>query len=369
MTTLLLLIACAGPPDAGPPDIGPPDAGPPDIGPPEGGNAGVAAKEAGASRSRAAIPLTGNSELKLATVRQGRDVLGRRDAYIQALQPLERQIRLRSEGPVSTQEFLEHAQNQVLPWEEEQRERLLSIAASLAERLAGLDLPLPKDVLLVQTTGEEESGAAYTRGNAIVLPRRRLAANDAALQRLLAHELFHVISRHDAGLRRELYEIIGFHPCEPIPLPDELKAVKITNPDAPALDSRITIEHNGEMLNVIPILLSDRDEFDPRRKRLFDYLQFRLLAVHRQNGAWQPLLSDGQPILIEGRSSASYREKIGRNTNYIIHPDEILADNFVHLVMGTKDLPSPKIVEQMRAVLTSEKQLPTHGDVEERRNE
>ena len=29
----------------------------------------------------------------------------------------------------------------------------------------------------------------------------------------------------------------------------------------------------------------------------------------------------------------AFLDKIGKNTNYIIHPDEILADNFVRLVM------------------------------------
>ena len=34
-----------------------------------------------------------------------------------------------------------------------------------------------------------------------------------------------------------------------------------------------------------------------------------------------------------------------------IHPDEILADNFVHLVNQTKDLASPEIVAAMREQL------------------
>ena len=34
-----------------------------------------------------------------------------------------------------------------------------------------------------------------------------------------------------------------------------------------------------------------------------------------------------------------------------IHPDEILADNFVRLVMGDKDVPTPRIIDEMRKLL------------------
>ena len=297
------------------------------------------------------VRLTDDAVLSLASVEQARAAQARSDLFVNSLGDLERQIRLASSKPVSVEQFIEHAQQQMLPWEEKQQERLLTIAASLAEKLAGLELPLPREVLLMQTTGRDESGAAYTRGNAIFFPRGRLNGKDAALERLLAHELFHVMSRHDADLRRKLYAIIGFQPCSPFELPAQLDARRITNPDAPAMDYYIAVEHQEEVFNVVPILLSDRAQYDPRRKGLFDYLQFRLLAVHRQGGKWQPLLSGGEPILLDGRANNTYREKIGENTNYIIHPDEILAVNFEHLVMKTKNLKTPEIVEKMRKIL------------------
>ena len=35
-----------------------------------------------------------------------------------------------------------------------------------------------------------------------------------------------------------------------------------------------------------------------------------------------------QPVLLDPEDLPDYHRRIGRNTNYIIHPDEILADNF-----------------------------------------
>ena len=313
------------------------------------------------------VRLTDASSLVFASAQQGRELLGRRDLYIQSQAALERQIRLHSETPVSAEAFVEHVQRQVLPWSDDERKQLTATAAAISEKMRGLEILMPEEVLLIRTTGKDESGAAYTRSEGVVLPLRRVPLKPAAQERLLVHELFHVISRHDPNLRQQLYAVIGFQPCDPIQLPESIAKQQITNPDAPTVDYYISIEHEGEDVDVVPILLTDRDDFDPRRNKLFDYLQFRLLVVHRVDERWQPKLDeDGVPVLIDGRANTSYREKIGRNTEYIIHPDEILADNFVHLLMQTKDLKSPEIVEKMRDILVGEKAPQRQGDTEEK---
>jgi hypothetical protein len=71
------------------------------------------------------------------------------------------------------------------------------------------------------------------------------------------------------------------------------------------------------------------------------------MKVERQEGGWRPLLVEGEPVMLAVEQLKSFSEQIGQNTKYIIHPDEIMADNFVHLIMQTEKLASPKIVEQM----------------------
>jgi hypothetical protein len=63
------------------------------------------------------------------------------------------------------------------------------------------------------------------------------------------------------------------------------------------------------------------------------------------------VLRDGAAVLHEPKRLDDYFTRIGRNTGYIIHPDEILADNFVHLVFGKEGLDAPRIIDQMRSVL------------------
>ena len=84
-------------------------------------------------------------------------------------------------------------------------------------------------------------------------------------------------------------------------------------------------------------------------------MQFKLMRVVRTGDEWQAYLNDGAPTFIEVNARqmkpASLFAKIGKNTGYIIHPDEILADNFVHLVLDKKALPSPQLVHDMRTLL------------------
>ncbi len=51
------------------------------------------------------------------------------------------------------------------------------------------------------------------------------------------------------------------------------------------------------------------------------------------------------------RDISGFFEKIGKNTNYIIHPEEILADNFSFMVLQKRNLPSPVIVKKLKKIL------------------
>jgi hypothetical protein len=291
--------------------------------------------------------------VQLASAEEGRQVLAMRDAFIDELSPFDRQARLRSDREVSADEVLRHAAEQARDWNEDETQRIVAALTPLAARLARWELPLPKTVLVVKTTGEEEGNAAYCRGAAIVLPRRMIAQTPDRLERLLAHELFHVLNSHNPKLRDRLYAIIGFEPSGSIELPDSLARRKITNPDAPRVEHVLALEHEGEPLIVAPLLVADRDRYDPARGgTLFTYLQFRLLAVERRDDRFAARLdATGEPMLLKAEDVPDYRRRIGENTNYIIHPEEILADNFALLVTGKTDVPTPRILDEMDRVL------------------
>lgn len=298
------------------------------------------------------VALTGDSSLQLATVEQGADLLGRQDRFLNALSLFDRQARLQTDRPVANADVGKFSATQVIAWTAEEQARLRDAIEAVAARMKPFDLPFPAKVILVKTTGKEEGNAAYCRGNVIVLPERMTKNRPAALERLLIHELFHVLSSHNAELRRKLYAIIGFTTCAPIQMPQALQDRKLTNPDAPQLDAYIKLTVDGEPVAAVPILFAKTESYDVKRGgTFFDYLEFRLMVIGPTGEGWLPVLRDGQPRLLDPDSTASYAEQIGKNTDYTIHPDEILAENFVHLVNQTKELPTPRIVDSMRTML------------------
>jgi hypothetical protein len=63
-------------------------------------------------------------------------------------------------------------------------------------------------------------------------------------------------------------------------------------------------------------------------------------------------MADMQPVLVGVGQLSRFYEQVGRNTRYILHPEEILADNFALLVLDERKVPSPEILDKMQAVLT-----------------
>ena len=278
--------------------------------------------------------------------------LTRRDQYVQAMSRFDRQCRLQSDDDVSVDEYLEFVSKHVLEWNPGEVNAIKAVLTAVHEKCRPYTLPLPDQVLFVKTDGKEEGGAAYCRGNAVVLPARRVAVSQERLERLVLHELFHVLSSHNPELREQLYSTIGFEICEEIPLPPSLSERKLTNPDAPLINCVTSLTQDGEEITVTPILFASHEKYESRfGGPFFKFLEFKLMVVAEKEMKWKPLQVHGAPVLLEPDSTPGYFKNIGRNTQYIIHPDEILADNFVHLILKSEDLKTPEIVDQMRRIL------------------
>jgi len=299
------------------------------------------------------VALTESSVVGFASPDEARQVLAADDAFTTSLSRFDLQCRIKTDKEITLADWKRFVAEQVRPWEKAEIETVSRSLERVSKRLEKYRLPLSPIVRLVRTTGEEESGAAYTRGAAIVLPTKVMSYPEGQLDRLLLHELFHLLSRHDGALRAKLYRIIGFEVCQPIELPASLAPRRITNPDAPLIDCTISLKAaDGRVLAAAPVLYSRDKQYDAKRgESLFRSLIFRLMVVEQRGGRWEPVLTRGEPTVIDPRKEKSFLEQIGENTNYIIHPDEILADNFVRLVMEDKELQTPRIVEEMRGIL------------------
>jgi len=292
-------------------------------------------------------------EIEFASIDKARAVLGARDDFVARLSPFDRAARLKSAGDVSEEEYLEFARAAAREWSNDERARITNAFTAIRPKLVELLPELEAPILLVKTSGEEEGGAGYTRANAVMLPQA--LADETELHRLLAHEIFHVVSRDNPDLKRALYETIGFEDCGELALPPAMAARKMTNPDAPVNEHCIEVQVDGANVWGMPILLSRDERYDPAAGiPFFGYLTLSMLLVERAETSAapaRPLERNGAPVLVPFNRVGGLDEQIGHNTGYVIHAEEILASNFELLVQGVSDAPSPEVLERIRAVL------------------
>jgi hypothetical protein len=107
------------------------------------------------------------------------------------------------------------------------------------------------------------------------------------------------------------------------------------------------------MITVVPVLLSRSAVFDPEiGEDLDDYWTLRLLVVKKTSDreTLAPQMRNGAPVLLRLREVQGFMDQIGRNTRYIIHAEEVLAENFAFLVTG-ETVAEPQRVEALRRLL------------------
>ncbi len=302
--------------------------------------------------SAQSVPLYGATQVRFASAAESRQLLATRDAFVAAMSIYDRSARTGRRDAVTETDFVQFAADQALEWQPAEVAKLSLSIAGISELLRTLKLPLPREVLLVKTTGREEADTPYTRGNAIVMPQPYLTVAAAEIDRVIIHEIFHVISRHVPERRNALYAIVGFRDCGPLAWPPELEPRRITNPDAP--DSRycITLERDSDAETFYPVLFAKEESFDPTLPGTFlERMVFRLLAVMGSGANWSVSRAGVALVLLDPGSVPEYFSAIGRNTRYIIHPEEILADNFILLVRGERKVRTPRILDELERVL------------------
>lgn len=271
------------------------------------------------------------------------------DEFISSLSMFDMSARMKTDQVINKEKFLIFVADSTLDWSEYEKTKVTKAYSDIKTELLKRNILLPSDISIILTNGKEEGNAAYTRGNAIILQRDKLSTK-TELQRIIAHEMFHIYTRNNHSIKNNLYEIIGFHPVDEFIFPRALSHRKITNPDAPLNNYAIKVEHNDEKLWVAPILFSATNAYIPTKGgEFFDYLQFKLLVL--ADGNENKLYNPDRPRILDLSQVTGYFEQVGKNTNYIIHPEEILADNFALIMSGRINVQSPEIIEGIEHVI------------------
>jgi hypothetical protein len=119
--------------------------------------------------------------VRFASVREGAEILGRKDDFIQRLSAFDRAARMKTDRVISEDEFLKFVEGNVLPWNESEKARIETAIAGVGPALDALRLSLPKFVTFIKTTGAEEGRAFYTRDSAIMMPGKETDEAGAGL--------------------------------------------------------------------------------------------------------------------------------------------------------------------------------------------
>lgn len=244
------------------------------------------------------------------------------------------------------QQFL---QTDVAPFTPKEKELLTRVWKKVYTDCQSIQKGLfPDAIPLVKTNANHYGpGVYYTREKGIVIPMNELySGNEDGLYRVMLHELFHIWSRLHPQKRKALYALIGFDKLpvsiEELQMEDSLRQRILLNPDGIDFSYGIKlIKADGSLIEALPMIQANRSSYSLDQPSFFEYLSFQLFPLQKtdQGGYKVVSHSNGDPVE-ELISSTNFMEIISDNTGYIIHPDEIMADNFVLWVQkNRKDAP------------------------------
>lgn len=237
--------------------------------------------------------------------------------------------------------YKDFLKGQVLDFTSYEITYLLEILNRCVDKIQELNTDLlPDTIHLIKTDGSGYGhGVFYTRENSIIIPSDELGESwneekSIHLESVMYHEIFHIISRNRPTLRSLLYKQIGFQKLEAkLIIPESLGSRKLLNPDG--IDISYFIKLNGQNDQdyklAVPVIRSNSDLYDPEKPLFFSYMDFDLYEILQTDESVYSLICD--PLgksLLEDAYKADFFSQILDNTDYIIHPDEIMADNFTY---------------------------------------
>ncbi len=197
----------------------------------------------------------------------------------------------------------------------------------------------PDTLKLIKTKGKHYGdGVWYTRENCIIIPADELGRRKTnPFTTTMYHELFHVWSRLNPAKSDKAYQLIGFEGLgfQNINMPPGLAERVLYNPDGVDFAQKIALaQKDGSTIFAIPIIYANHLGWTDAQNTFFAYVEFNLFQIEKQpNGKFKVLVKeDGFSSTLNIQDQPDFYRQIKDNTGYIIHPDEVLADNFAFIM-------------------------------------
>ena len=294
------------------------------------------------------------------------------DKFFEHLTPIDAAVQMKKNAPLSMSpdvmlsSYKTYLQTDVTGFTKEEA-AFIAKAMTEAFQLVGKvsQRYFPEDIRLIKTKAHHyDAEMYYTRENCIVIPAPMLKQKnyDAFLQTML-HEISHIVTRLNPNVKAQLYALAGFKKIEiPLEMPDALRRRLLTNPDGVDINwAKSMVSATGKEVFALPLIYAKDTLFDAKKPDFGDYLGWNYYELAPS--------ADNKTLIVQtvGARQQSTLDTRGindmflknYNTAYIIHPDEIVADNFALLMLSqknaavTKDFTEggKKLIEKMKGVL------------------
>jgi len=268
------------------------------------------------------------------------DLVGASEMSIQMRKPL-------TEGQTRTTllpVYLEFLKNDVEGFDYKESKFVEEVMDKVFKTCQGVAPGLFPDTLrLIKTKGTHYGdGVWYTREKDIIIPANELESRKTnPFTTTMFHEVFHVISRMRPAKSAELYRLIGFQGIGldklrmPYPLADRV----MYNPDGVDFAQKITLQTETGVIEAVPIIFSKEVGNQPGQDQFFSYVEFNLYkVVQNGDGSWEVVTQDNSFLSVLNMDKLpDFFRQIKDNTGYIIHPDEVLADNFAFIMNNQRN--------------------------------
>ena len=301
----------------------------------------------------------------LATADEARTLMQGNTEHYAKMSQLDIDWRLEKTGGTLS-ELQEMAWQQTRDFTESEKQ-LFATAIGIIEdslRQMGCRLPIPPEIVFIKTTMKEEGGpSAYTIKNQIFFGEKYIAKkmpqvgktaeeNQAALMDFtvtVAHELFHTTTRNSPAFRQQMYDLIGFTVMpQDIVFPEVIANRILINPDVEHMDNyaEFTIGGKKTRCEIVAFYTKTWAEAHAEHGDDIEFFDFAKTFL-------VPIDDMSRTYTIEDASD--FWDVVGRNTDYVIAPEECLADNFAFAVVRgmhpAKPYATPELIRNIIALL------------------
>ncbi|MBO4475161.1 MAG: hypothetical protein J5737_00350 [Bacteroidales bacterium] len=244
------------------------------------------------------------------------------------------------------EEFKAIASDQIQEFSDAEKQALGKIMDFIQARLTELEIRLPMDdeIIFIKSDMHDEGNmGGFTHKNEIYLSSNETEYYVSVFQPepdydadykeyclhfsrcLVAHEIFHCASRNDPQFRKAMYGIIGFNIMEhEIEFGPAVSDLLLRNPDVERYDNWAEFTIGGQkrrcaLISVYPGPYAETAATHPDA-HFFDFMRSVLVPL------------DEPDTMIPVEEATDFYDVIGHNTDYILAPEESLAENFCYLI-------------------------------------